>query len=162
MSPNETPNETPKTETTAAGTPAGKKKGSLRAKLVGCAVIVAALLAVMIAIGLNVNNIARFGFGSNITTISTKLENERFLTQEQYDELKQDIERLRDFVQFSPMDKDNVVKYRTVADTFTAALEDGRIDETELASIRAVMKNTNLEFRRRSEADVKSKPEPRK
>jgi hypothetical protein len=162
MSPNETPNETPKTETTAAGTPAGKKKGSWRAKLVGCAVIVAALLAVMIAIGLNVNNIARFGFGSNINTISTKLENERFLTQEQYDELKQDIERLRDFVQFSPMDKDNVVKYRTVSDAFTAALEDGRIDEMELGSIRAVMKNTNLEFRRRSEADVKSKSEPRK
>ncbi|MCK5242734.1 hypothetical protein KAR34_09805 [bacterium] len=109
------------------------------------AILILALIGVLaLVIYLRPASLLRYGIIANLNTFEQRLEQERTLTNEQYEELKIYVNSLKKYMVQSDLDKTVVMRIGPVSEVFKAALKDGKIGRTEIAAIRSAIWKSNI------------------
>jgi len=132
-----------------------KNEGCLWGTAVLLILILFLIGTVAVVIYLRPASLFRYGIVTMINDMEKKLEQEKTLSQEQYEELKVYLKSMKKFVLQNKMNKSIVSRIGPVNETFKSALKDGKIGRTEMTAIRSAIWKSNIPL------DIsRSKPEP--
>lgn len=136
------------------------KKIMLRAGGLGCGLFVLAFVILAVAFMVRTENFVRYGLTNGIKELQIKLELERTLTDEQFNEMDTYLRSMRTFIVGNKMTKENMAKYHNVSKVFRDSFEDGRITRTELGEIRKTMLTSQIPIITDNKNKKKQVPKP--
>jgi hypothetical protein len=121
-----------------------RNEGCFRGLAIFSILILALMGVLALVIYLKPVSLLRYGIVANLNAVEQRLEQERSLPAEQYEELKIYIKSLKKYVVQSEINKTVIKRIGPVSETFKKALKDGQIGRGEIADIRAAIWKSNI------------------
>jgi hypothetical protein len=118
--------------------------GCLRGAALGCGIVLALVIGVAIVISLRFTNFMRYGLTQAIVTMERTIDTNKSINTEEFQELKNYLGSLRQFVVANEMTRENMIRYQTVAEAFRRALQDNIVGHSEIISIRRAVQEAAL------------------
>ena len=119
--------------------------GCLKGAALGCGIVLVLFIGIAVAISLRFTNFMRYGLTQAILTMEKTIDVNKSINTEEYQELKNYLGALRQFVIANEMNRNNMVRYQTVAEAFRRALQDNTVGHSEIIAIRSAVQEAALE-----------------